>query len=252
MKMRRALLVLLLLALGTPDVARAQISADGSIRGRVLDVQGSVVPGATVTLTGTGTSVAGHLTTVSDTEGSYRFPNVRPGDYALAAELPGFARLVRHNIVVRTGLNLAIDLVMQVGNMTETVDVRAETPMLETETAQQAVNIDGELKRRLPLSAGRDWADILTLIPGTVGTNGGGISMHGSVYESHIMQIDGADMAPSGQNYTQLMQLSAEAFQDVQVKAAGMNASSPLGLGAVINVATRSGTNRLSGAGTSS
>lgn len=246
--MRHASLLLLLLTVASPSVVSAQISADGSIRGTVTDQQRAVMPGVTITLTGTGTSVAGRDVTVTDLDGTYRFPNVRPGEYFVTAELQGFTKLVRHNIVIRAGLNVAIDLTMSVGSMTETIEVKAETPLLETETAQQAMNIDGELKRRLPLSAGRDWNDILTLIPGTVGTNGAGLSMHGSVYESHVMQIDGADMAPSGQNLTSLMNLSAEAFQDVQVKAAGMNASSPLGLGAVINVATRSGTNTIRGA----
>lgn len=247
--MRRAFLVLVLLTLSLtfPAIAAAQISADGSIRGLVTDSHGAILPGVLVTLAGTGTSVSGQWTTTTDIEGVYRFPNVRPGDYVVSAELQGFSKMVRPGIVMRAGLNLSIDLTLQVGQMTETVQVTADAPLLESESSQQAINLDGELKRRLPLSASRDWNDILVLLPGAVGTNGAGLSVHGSVYEAHVMMVDGADLAPAGQNLTSLMNLSAEAFQDVQVKSGANSASTPLGLGAVINVATRSGTNTLSG-----
>jgi hypothetical protein len=89
-----------------------------------------------------------------------------PGTYVVTAQLAGFATLVRQNVVVREGLNLTLDLTMTVGAINETVEVRADTPLLESRTAAQGVNISGALQRALPLSALRTWADALTLVPG--------------------------------------------------------------------------------------
>ena len=74
-------------------------------------------------------------TVVTASDGSYRFVDLVPGTYVVAAQLAGFATLVRENVVVREGLNLTLDLTMTVGAISETVQVRADTPLLEPKTA---------------------------------------------------------------------------------------------------------------------
>ena len=76
-------------------------------------------------------------------------------------ELAGFSKQERSGIVVRSGLNIAVDIHLAVGSVEETVQVVGETPMLEVQKPVQAVNISGELQRALPLSSRKDYSDFL-------------------------------------------------------------------------------------------
>src|SRR6185503_1510014 len=101
---------------------------------------------------------AAPFTVISDKEGYYRLLELPPGEYQLTAERQGFTRFVRPGITVRAGLNLSVDVDMVLGNRAETTTVTAETPMLESSSAVQAVDISGEFQRRVPLTNRRDWA----------------------------------------------------------------------------------------------
>lgn len=140
----------------------AQIASEGSIRGVVRDAQGSVLPGATITATSP--TVAGARTTISDEKGDYRLIDLPPGEYLVVAELQGFSKISRTGIVIRAALNLSLDLTLQVGSLSETVTVEADTPMLETQRTVQAVNISGEMQRRLPLTVGGHWSGVTCLL----------------------------------------------------------------------------------------
>src|SRR5262245_33559474 len=117
----RVSLVYLVLVLAAAP-ALAQISADGSIRGCVRHGQGGALRG--VSVTATGTSVAGVYTAVTDEIGFYRLLNIPPGEYTIGAELSGFAKFVRPRVLMRAGLNLSIDVAMKVGQLAETVEVK--------------------------------------------------------------------------------------------------------------------------------
>src|SRR5262249_60690238 len=153
---------------------------------------------------------------------------------------------------VLADLNLDVDSGMALGGGPETVTVKADSPMLESSNAVQAVNIAGEFQRDLPLTSRRDWADSLALAPGVVAQgNGTGkvfYYLHGADYSSIVMQFDGADLASTLQNTTGYINLSTEAIQDVQIKTGAVDASTPIGAGAIISIVTRSGTNDLKGA----
>ena len=242
-------MVVLALAL-VAESASAQSTADGAVRGYVRDQQGGALPG--VAVVATSPTVGGTREAVSDEEGFYRLTNLPPGEYTLAAQLTGFAKFVRPGVVVRAGLNLAIDVTLRVGSLEETVEVRADTPMLEVDKPVQAVNIEGELQRTLPLSSRRDYTDFLEATPGlntyVNPQSGGGIySLRGSTIESHVVQVDGADMSSFRQSRPDYIAISSDALDDVQVKIAASDASAPLGNGVVINVATPNGTNSLRG-----
>ncbi len=236
-----------LIGLGT---AAAQTSANGSIRGTVTDEQGGVLPG--VTISATSPTVAGTFTAVSDPQGLYRLIDLPPGEYVISAELMGFAKLERPGVLVRAGLNLAVDIAMKIGAMTETVEVKLETPMLEVSSPVQAVNIEGELQRALPTSSRRDYTDFLEMTPGMNSyvspSRGAGLyHMRGSRIESHVVQIDGADMGSLRQARPDYIGMSTDTLEDVQVKSAVSDASAPIGNGAVMNVATPTGSNGIKG-----
>ena len=240
--------VTLLASLPSQTALAGQTSANGSIRGYVRDVQGGILPGVTVTAA---SQVAGGTqSTVTDAGGYYRLLNVPPGEYVLTAELQGFAKFVRAGLAVRAGLNIGVDVVLSVGNLAETVEVKADTPMLEVATTSQAVNISGELQRALPTSSRRQWIDFLLVTPGAVESNGAQRSLfyvHGSDFGSHVIQFDGADIAAPVQSSNLYVFMSNEAVDDVQVKTGGIDASAPLGQGAVMNIAMQSGTNQFKG-----
>ena len=247
----RLLRAVLLAWLGVCICARAtvaQTSANGSIRGYVRDATGAVLPETTVTAAGP----AAPFAVVSDKEGYYRILDLPPGEYELTAVREGFTRFVRPGIAVRAGLNLSVDVDMVLGNRAETTTVKAETPMLESSSAVQAVNISGEFQRDVPLTNRRDWADSLLLVPGVVSTqNGTGkvfYYLHGADFSSLVLQIDGADVASTLQNTNSYVNLSDEAIQDTQVKGGAVDASTPIGAGPIVSVVTRSGTNELHGA----
>jgi hypothetical protein len=252
--MRRITTMVLAALLAMTLPAAAQVTAEGSIRGVVKDEQGGVLPGVTVSVKSPQAPTP--VTATTDGEGNYRLQNVLPGEYVLTAELEGFSRVAQAGIVIRAGLNITVDVTMKVGTLGETVDVVAETPMLESERSSKSVNISGEMQRRIPLTTRRDFSDFLEITPGVTArgfdqASGGQVYMlRGSDIENHVTQVDGADMGSFRQNWAGLyMGLSVDAVQDVQVKTAGADASSPLGVGVITQVATPTGTNRLSGSG---
>jgi hypothetical protein len=232
--------------------AYAQGGPEGSLRGFVKDEQGAMVPGALVTASSATQSRT--YTAVSDGEGFYRLLNVQPGSYTVTAELEGFSKWVRDGVVMRAGLNLGLDIALPIGPMSEAINVKADTPMLDTSSAAQAVNISGDFQRSVPISARKHWAEFMNMIPGvatsTSGVYQGGFHyVHGADFESLSILIDGADMASTQQSSTLYFGVSQDSVADVQVKTGAIDASSPLGMGAAINVVTQSGTNVLKGTG---
>ena len=241
---------ILLFVMSAAVAASAQTSSDGSIRGFIKDEQGAVLQGVAVSAKHAETGFVQNA--VSDATGFFRLLNLPPGPYSVTAELQGFARFVRDNIVVRVGLNLTLDAVMQLGGVEATVQVKAETPMIEAATAVHAMNVTGEFQRSLPLSTRKNFYDFLWMAPGTVNndnTTSASFYVNGSDFGSHVIQFDGADIAAGVQSSTLYIFMSSDVLQDVQVTTGGIDASAPLGQGAVINVATQSGTNAIKGLG---
>ena len=238
-----AVLILACTIAATVRPAVAQTSANGSIRGSVSDPQRAALAETTITVTSPEAPIP--VSVVSDHEGRYRLLELPPGEYELSAERAGFARFVRPRIVVRAGLNLLVDIDMTLGTQAMTTEVRAETPMLESSSAAQAVNISGDLQQHVPLSSRRDWADSLLLVPGVIATqNAVGRNfyyLHGADFSSLVLQLDGADIASTLQNTSGYVNLSTEAIQDVQVKTGAVDAATPIGAGAVMSVVTQSG-----------
>ena len=235
----------------SPSRASAQTASNGSIRGYVHDTTGGVVPRTTITATTPDAPTS--FSAISDAEGYYRLLDLPPGEYTVAAQQQGFARWVRPGVVTRAGLNLTLDVTLVLGALTETTTVVADTPLLESSSAAQAINIAGDFQRHVPLTSRRDWADHLLLVPGVIATTQAGSNkifyyLHGADFSSLVLQIDGADMASTLQNTSAYINLSDEAIQDTQIKTGAVDAATPIGAGAVVSVVTRSGSNQLKGA----
>ncbi len=249
--MKRLAMVGLLIFVVGLGTAVAQSNLGGVIRGTVTDEQGGALPG--VTITATTPSATGTFAAVSGVDGTYRLTNLPPGVFKIVAELSGFSTLTRSDIEARAGLTLTVDLVLQLGAMSENVTVTGDAPLLETERAVQAVNITGEFQRALPLTTRRDFTDFLEVTPGVTGrsfiaNNGTQVYMlRGTDVENHIVQIDGADIGSPRQSQPTFVKFSSTTVADTQVKTGGADASAPIGVGVVLNVATKSGTNQFHG-----
>src|SRR4051794_2043465 len=145
-KIRHIPSVLLCLLSALP--AAAQIGTS-TMTGRLTDSSNAVVPGAMVTVVQTGTNFTFNTTTNSD--GLFRVLSLNPGMYRITAEAPGFKKSVRDEVELRTGDTLAVDFVLQVGNVTESVEVTGAASLLETETSATGTLMSGKVLYDMPL-----------------------------------------------------------------------------------------------------
>lgn len=246
--MRRVSIVLVLTVLISSPV-RAQAPASGSVQGVARDQQGAVIPG--VAVSASSPTVPGVHRTTTDRAGRYRLADLPPGEYTIVAELDGFATFHRPSIAVRAGLNVPVDIAMSIGAIDETIEVRQETPLLETRNGAQAVNVSGDLLRGVPLSERREWFSALAVAPGVITSEFAGSKLfyvRGSEPSATLIQLDGADVTASARAGVTYLHLNMDAIDDIQIQTGGLNASTPLGTGGVINIATASGTNQVKGA----
>jgi len=140
----------------------AQIGS-GAFTGAVVDQAGAPVPGATITVTATGTKLT--RTVVTDQGGSYHVQGLLPGSYQVRIELSGFRPLTRDGVRVATGETIRLDLRLEVGQLSEGVTVTADAPLLRSETSGLGHVIDHRRVLDLPLN-GRSFIALASLIPG--------------------------------------------------------------------------------------
>ncbi len=246
--MRRFPLVAVLLLL--PLFVQGQ-TGDGSLRGYVRDPSGAVLPGVEVTVTSA--ELIAPRTVSTDDLGTYRVLNLPPGEYSLVLSLSGFATVERSGVVLRAGANFSVDVIMEIGSVEENVAVTAESPMLEVTKPSNVLNVEGDFQRELPIQARSYWSDFLELTPGVfaqpLSNNTGRMvyTGHGATSDMHVLQLEGMIFSSYFHPLILMVGTSTETLNDVQVKTGGVDASSPLGTGLVINVMSRSGGNDLHG-----
>jgi hypothetical protein len=148
--------------------ARAQ-QTSGSIVGLVTDHSGAVVAGAAVTLTNVDT---GDLrTATTNGAGDYEFVNLIPGNYKVDVQNAGFKHFTRTNVVVQVQGSTRVDAALELGNVSETVEVTSQAPLLETQQATVGQVVAGRAVTELPLN-GRNVFNLLELSPGVVPQGG--------------------------------------------------------------------------------
>jgi hypothetical protein len=235
-----------------PGKGRAQTSADGTIHGRVIDSSGASLAG--VNIVAHDPTVGGTFKTVSDNEGNYRLIELPPGtDYALEADSQGFDKFVRVGLTVRAGLNVTVDIPLKVGSQSQTVEVSGDAPLIDTQSAEQTVNLSGELLRNIPITGRHDWSDSLQITPGIISASSdaeGGQTyfLRGSENENHATLLDGVDIGSFEQNWpSNTISIANESLGDIQIKTGANDASSPAAMGMVINLASPVGSDQYHG-----
>ncbi|MBY0503881.1 MAG: carboxypeptidase-like regulatory domain-containing protein [Bryobacteraceae bacterium] len=228
----------------------------GTVVGAVSDSSGSAMPQATVVLINAGR--ADRRTTQTDADGNYQFVNLAPGQYRVEIEKTGFRRLVRENVLVEVQSTARIDAAMQVGDVSQVLEVTAQTPLLQTENASLGQVVEARKVLEMPLN-GRNVFSLVALAPGVVpggqssqtptGANpfawanfqiGGGQANQSASY------IDGAPNNSSYVNHTMLVP-TQDAVQEFKVQTNNLGPEFGRLAGGVINLTTKSGTNSFHG-----
>jgi hypothetical protein len=160
--MRAGSALLIALSLSAPAFAQGGgASSTGTIQGRVVDAQGAVMPG--VTVTATSPALIQPQTTVTSETGNYRFPAVPPGAYELSFELAGFNTLKRSGIQITLGFTAQVNVELALATLQETVTVSGASPVIDTSTTRVQQNFKMEQLQSIP--NGRDMWALLAVTP---------------------------------------------------------------------------------------
>src|SRR5687767_15995291 len=156
-------MIRLLVAIVFASVAAFAQIGTSTISGRVTDASGAIIPGVSVTVVQQGTNFKSVV--VTNEEGIYRALSLQPGEYTLTFEMTGFNKIERVGVQLRTGDTLAIDASMQVGQMSESIEVQGAAALLETETSATRTVMSGNVLYEMPLFQ-RYINSTLNIVPG--------------------------------------------------------------------------------------
>src|SRR5258708_15717486 len=241
--------------LGFSSQARGQ-AVNATLLGGVPDSSGAEAGNVEMTITEMNTGIS--RTSQTNESGNYVIPDLPPGTYSVTAELSGFKRASRVAIDVIVNTTQRVDLVLQPGNVSETVVVEVETPILQTERADTGRKIEAVLTENIPLGTNRNFQNLLNIVPGTTratfqhsqffnASSSLQTEVNGQLRQGNNTQIEGID----DNERTGLLQIlipPLEAIQTVDVSTSNYDAELGRASGAVTNVILKSGTNNYHGA----
>jgi hypothetical protein len=251
----RSVLALFVFAV-VATLLQAQVD-QGSITGTVSDPSGAVVSGAKVTLTNEGTGAS--LTTTTGSDGLYRFSPVRIGNYKLEVAAGGFKTATETHVAVDVSSNVTRNFKLQPGNVSETIEVTSQAPLLQSEDASVGQVVNQKNVNDLPLN-GRNFTFLAQLAAGVnspqADTRGnaasGAFSANGLRPAQNNYMLDGIDNNSdtvdflNGTNFVVLPPV--DAIQEFKVQTSDFSAELGRSAGAVLNATIKSGTNELHGA----
>jgi hypothetical protein len=233
----------------------------GSIGGTILDPSGAVVPNAKVTVTNTDRNQVVRIITTEST-GSYSVPYIPVGTYAIRVEAAGFKTQEHTGVVLNVADDLRINIRLEVGATSETVEVRAEAVGVELGTPASSSTIEGRQITELSIAA-RNYEQLMTLMPGVasnavdelyVGNTAPGgatntipFAVNGARTSANNWTVDGADNVDRGSNLTLQTFPSVDAISQFKVERSLYTADSGRAGGGQINVVTRGGTSKYHG-----
>src|SRR5438094_162470 len=246
-----AMIVCAFIACGS---AWAQSVSVAQISGTAKDPSGAVLPGVEIKVTQTDIGVS--RTTITDETGSYAIPNLAVGPYRFEASLAGFSTYVQTGIVLQVNSNPVINVSLQVGQVSETLEVQADVAMVETRSTGVGQVIDNQRVVELPLN-GRNLTDLILLSGAavvTTGFNGNrnyptqAISVAGGSGGGTAYLLDGADHNDLHNNLNLPLPFP-DAMQEFKVETSAVPARYGHHAAAAVNAVTKSGSNQIHGDG---
>ncbi|MGD0797321.1 MAG: TonB-dependent receptor [Acidobacteriaceae bacterium] len=240
-----------------PSVAHAQAVNNAQIHGVVQDPSGAVVRGAKITATQTDTGRLQNAT--SGTDGAYLLPGLPVGAYSLEVAAPTFKKYLQTGIVLEVGQNVEINVPLTVGDVTQEVHVASDAAMVETQDTSISEVVDQQRIVDLPLN-GRQVTDLILQSGGAAEppnsasrdvtshdyVNSVAISVSGGQINGNNYLLDGGDNNDSHSNINMPFPFP-DALQEYSVQTNGISARYGLHPGSVINVVTKSGSNKFHG-----
>ena len=237
-------------------------SATAELVGTVADASGAGIPKAKITITNTATNTVVRETE-SDSAGAYIATFIPPGEYSIAVEAAGFRKLVQTGLKLETNQRARVDLAMQVGQVTEVLDVSATAPLLESQSSSLGAVIGTKFVSELPLN-GRNFVQLAILSPGVNGTGfsvggtimsgtrpddrrpGSEIFSNGNRENSNNFLYDGIDNNDR-LTLSIVLRPGVEAIREFKVQTNMFSADQGRNSGAVVDVISKSGTNQIHG-----
>lgn len=229
----------------------------GTLLGTVTDASGAVIPGATITITEDATGL--QYTLQSDDAGNYIRPLLKPGDYTISAEADGFKKSVQTGITLQSQARVQANFIMELGQVTETIEVTAQPPALQTESTQMGGTLESKQTSELPLGGQRRFAFLARTVPAVVPAEpgardsaGGGFSANGvrSNGQNNFL-LNGVDNNVNVIDFINqtayVVGPSVEAIGEMQILTNGYNAEYGRAAGGVVNVTIKSGSNSIHG-----
>ena len=229
--------------------AHAQFNR-GTISGIVTDPSGAAVPGATIVVTHSDTGIT--TRSASTASGNYSIPGLQVGTYVFEAESPGFKRFISTNVNVAGGSNIRIDAILELGAVTESVEVTSDATPLQTEEAQVASTVNNKLVDNLPLVVAGQIRNVMNLaeIVPEARTGSNRFRIGGGQGDGWELLMDGSSTTSASSNYqyerAPLSTVSPDAVSEFTVATTGMKAETGRSMG-VISFAMKSGTNEFHG-----
>ena len=223
-----------------PSPVAAQTAQVGQVSGEITDTTGGRLPGVSVTLVSVERGVT--RSTVSDGEGNYIFSLVPLGNYNLTVELSGFRTMQINSNLVEAEKTTHVPVTMQVATLSETTTVIGQVPIVDASNQTQQARLRVEEFEKLPL--GRSYQTLMGQAAGVVGT--GNVNAHGALTNSNQFLFDGVNTTdPTTGTFGN--NLNFEAISEVVVRTAAVSAEFGRSSGAIVDVITKSGTNKFAG-----
>jgi hypothetical protein len=228
--------------------AVAQQVDDAVVVGTVFDASRAAVSGATVRLTHVATNAVTEVH--SDARGEYRTPSLKIGEYVIAVQADGFKQSNQRGVILEIGDVRRLDVVLEVGQTSESVNVAAEAPLLQTSDSTVGDVINNQQIEELPLN-GRDYLQLANLSSGTIPA-AQGVEVGGQPGTQVAFLLDGQDnnnqqISTSHSGQKEVVKPSVDAIEEFKVVTNGYSAEFGRSSSGVVSVALKSGTNQLHG-----
>jgi hypothetical protein len=234
---------------GAPAFAQQGIS---EVRGRIVDSQNAVLPGVQVIVTNQDTGIYREVT--SNADGTYFVTGIVPGTYEISAQLQGFKKSVRRDIVLAIGRTATVDIQLEIGGLEETVTVTTQAPLVDATSVEIGGNVTRDDIIDTP-SVNRNYIEFLGLLPGivpnssTISFGADTVNVNGQSSASNNYMVDGGNNNDDylGQGFGSQARTALESIQEFQVLTNQYDAEFGRTTGGVVNAITKQGSNQLHG-----
>lgn len=218
----------------------SQIVETGSLSGRVGDSEGLSLPGVTVTISSPAL-ILPQMATTTNVKGYFRFPSLSPGIYTVKFELDGFNTVVQEGIRANVGVATNLNITLSPKSLEEEIVVTGQAPTVDVQRTGLTTNFSKDFFASIP--APRELLNVVQMAPGMVGE-----TSHGSTVRENVMNLDGVNVSDPFHGTMDNL-FSVGIVEEVSVQTGGLTAEYGASRGAVVNVVSKSGGNRLSGGG---